>query len=341
MATEDRQESFNIIERIFREGHRFNFFQAVYLLEKIYKNAAPPGETGPLEKEIIRFLPNPGLGFPPTDICQIQKEQDDKGRETIKMILSFMGLYGVASPLPKFISELIAKQEEETHPLQAFLDIFNHRLYSLFYRSWKKYRYYLQFVSGGEDRFSQYMLSLLGLGTRALSDLVGVPPTRLIAYSGVIGHRVHSSEGLRGLLSDYLGGIEVTILEFMPRWVSIPEQISLGSKSPDNRDVQAKLGENIVIGKNILDHSSKFRVVLGPLNLDDYRRFLPDGADVQALYRLIRFYTPAQLDFDVELRLKKEEAPKFKLGSELAQLGRTSWLGEPQEDVPIVIVPNR
>lgn len=333
MATENRQEPSNIIERIFREGHRFNFFQAVYLLENMYRDAAPPGETGPLDKETIRFRPNTGLSFPPTDICQIRKEQADDGRETIKMILSFMGLYGVASPLPNFISELIATQDEETLPLQAFLDIFNHRLYSLFYRSWKKYRYYLQFSSEGNDRFSQYMLSLLGLGTRALSDLVGVPPTRLIAYSGVIGHRVHSSEGLRGLISDYFDGIEVNILEFMPRWVDIPEQICLGPKT--------RLGENVVIGKKILDCSSKFRVVLGPLSLDDYRRFLPDGTDVQALYRLIRFYTPAQLDFDVELRLKKEEVPPLQLGNELAQLGRISWLGEPQEDVAIVIAPNR
>jgi type VI secretion system protein ImpH len=252
------------------------------------------------------------------------------------MILAFMGLYGVASPLPNYISELIATQEEETLPLQAFLDIFNHRFYSLFYRSWKKYRYYLQFESEGKDRFSQYMLSLLGLGTRVLSDKIGVPPTRLIAYSGIIGHRVHCAEGLRRLISDYFGGIEVNILEFMPRWVAIPEQISLGIRNSEFRS--ARLGENVVIGKKILDCSSKFRVALGPLSLKEYLRFLPDGVDTQALYRLIRFYATEQLDFDVELRLKTKEVPPLQLGSELAQLGRTIWLGEPQGDVVSVVV---
>jgi type VI secretion system protein ImpH len=335
MATEKRQESSNIIERLFREGHRFNFFQAVYLLEKMYQDIAPPGKTGPLDKEIIRFRPHPSLSFPPTDILKIQRENDADGREIIRMSLYFMGLYGVASPLPNFISELIATQEEETLPLQAFLDIFNHRIYSLFYRSWKKYRYYLQFEDEGKDEFSHYMLSLLGLGTRALADLVGVPPTRLIAYSGIIGHRVHSSEGLRGLLSDYLGGIEVNILEFMPRWVNISERICLGSKE---EGVKMRLGENVVIGEKILDCSSKFRVALGPLSLKEYLRFLPDGVDTQALYRLIRFYATEQLDFDVELRLKTKEVPPLQLGSELAQLGRTIWLGEPQGDVVSVVV---
>lgn len=353
MAHENRQEPSGIIEDLFQEGHRFNFFQAVYLLENMHKDSPPPGETGPLDREIIRFRPNPGLGFPATDICQIESacpEQSeglpsnevkgtDGGQETINMMLSFMGLYGVASPLPNFISELIARNEEETLPLKAFLDIFNHRLYSLFYRSWKKYRYYLQFEREGEDRFSQYMLSLIGLGTRSLSNLVGVPPTRLIAYSGTIGNRVHCPEGLRGLLSNYFAGIKrntdlrsedvkVSILEFIPRWVTIPEPIHLGSKG---RKTQAQLSENVVIGKKILDCSSKFRVALGPLSLNDYRRFLPDGADALALCRLIRFYAPAQLDFDVELRLRKEEVPPLQLGSELAQLGRSSWLGKPRE----------
>ena len=142
------------------------------------------------------------------------------------------------------------------------------------------------------------------------------------------------------MLSDYFGGIKVKILEFMPRWAPIPEQISLRSKSPENRDVQARLGENIVIGKKILDCSSKFRVVLGPLTLYDYRRFLPDGTDVQALYRLIRFYAPTQFDFDVELQLRKEEVPPLQLGNELAQLRRTSWLGIPQKDVSVVVAHN-
>jgi predicted component of type VI protein secretion system len=64
------------------------------------------------------------------------------------------------------------------------------------------------------------------------------------------------------------------------------------------------------------------------------------GDDSQALNRLIRLYAPDQLDFDVELRLKKDELPPLQLGNELAQLGRISWLGTPQEDVSVVVAPN-
>ena len=232
MAMEIRQDLSAIIKRLFDEGYRFDFFQAVSLLEKLYCDSPSPGEVGPLNEEKIRFRPHPGMGFPPTDICQIQRVQDRHGAEKVEMVLSFMGLYGSASPLPNHINQLIATDEDGTLPLRAFLDIFNHRFYSLFYRSWKKYRYHLQFTSEGADAFSQYMLSLLGLGTPKLADLVGVPSTRLIAYAGIIGHRVHCKEGLRGLLSDYFDNVLVDIQEFIPRWVTMPEQTCLGSPQP-------------------------------------------------------------------------------------------------------------
>ncbi len=105
-----------------------------------------------------------------------------------------------------------------------FLDIFDHRVYSLYYRSWKKYRYHLQFEAAGEDDLSQYMLSLIGLGTPALQELVGVEVSRLISYAGILGQRNRCAVGLQQMLSDYFYGIDARIIQFMPRWVNVPEQ---------------------------------------------------------------------------------------------------------------------
>ena len=52
---------------------------------------------------------------------------------------------------------------------QRFLDIFNHRLISLFYRAWEKYRFAIAYERGGQRRpFSQYLYCLIGLGTPGL-----------------------------------------------------------------------------------------------------------------------------------------------------------------------------
>lgn len=347
------KESSSVVDRLFREGYRFNFFQAVYLLEKLYQDAAGPGEEGPLSQESIRFQASSRLSFPPGDVYSIEKRdgkyiQGVTGRsEIVRMILSFMGLYGVDSPLPSYFSAIIAglsdKEESDykdgesgIRALRHFLDIFDHRIYSLFYRSWKKYRYYLQFEEGANDKFSQYMLSLLGLGTPALQDLVGVESSRLIAYTGIIGQQVHCAAGLRGLLFDYFDGIGVRIIEFMPRWVAVPERYRprLGI---DHSGTKACLSENVIIGGKVRDFSGKFRVALGPLNLEKFLRFIPGGADSQEFYRLVRFYAPDQLSFDVELLLRKEEVPPLQLGTGLAQLGWTSWLGKPRENVVSIV----
>ena len=350
------KESTPIIDKLFQKGYRFNFFQAVYLLDKLHQSSASPGEEGPLSEELIRFRASSKLSFPPVDVYSIERKdgkpiQDITGRpEIVRIVLSFMGLYGVHSPLPSYFSEVIAlvdDRDDEHEPdyvagdmgiraLRRFLDIFDHRMYSLFYRAWKKYRYHLQFRERARDSMSQCMLSLLGLGTPALQDLVGVEASRLIAYTGIIGQKVHCAAGLRGLLSDYFGGIGVDITEFIPRWVVISEQYRprLGL---DHSGTKARLGETVTIGERIRDLSGKFRIALGPLNLERFRRFLPGGTDSQELCDLVRFYAPDQLSFDIRLILRKEEVPPLRLGAGLAQLGWTSWLGRPHENIVSIV----
>lgn len=342
-----------LIDKLFREGYRFSFFEAVYILEKLYKDSAPPGEEGPLSREAIRFHASSELSFPAADIRRIDKRSDRyaqmiTGRsEIVQMVLSFMGLYGVNSPLPPHFSEIIVTIDEN-HPeedddnesgiraLRRFLDILDHRIYSLFYRSWKKYRYYLQFENDARDRFSHHMLSLFGLGSPALRDLAGVAADRLIAYSGILGQQTRCAASLENMLSSYFGGISVKVMEFMPRWVNFPRE-SQPRLGTEHNGVKARLDENVTIGEGVLDLSSKFRIALGPLSLEVFRRFLPGETDFQVLYHLVGLYSPGQLLFDLKLLISKEEAPPLQLGSESEQLGLTSWLDKPVENVTSVV----
>ncbi len=51
----DAKASSPVIDRLFKAGYRFDFFQAVHLLEQLYPDAARPGEDQPLSQEPIRF----------------------------------------------------------------------------------------------------------------------------------------------------------------------------------------------------------------------------------------------------------------------------------------------
>ena len=115
--------------------------------------------------------------FPPSDIKGIKEN-----RGVFELTLTFMGLVGVSSPLPLYFSEYIARYEDNSQPLVDFLNIFNHRCYSLFYRAWKKYRFLTSFSLREQGPLSRRIALLAGLDPARLSD-----PSygRLLSYTGI------------------------------------------------------------------------------------------------------------------------------------------------------------
>ena len=174
----------DLIQRLQNEAHDFNFFQAVSLLEE--KIAAETNKD-PLNSGKIRFVPDPSIVFPPNDITSITEK---KGVFTF--LLPFMGLVGVSSPLPIYFSEYISRYPDNSGPLYDFITIFNHRLYTLFYKAWKKYHFMRSFTGTGTDQFSQQMASLAGLD----KDSLDPERLRLIAYCAILSSN-RSATGLK------------------------------------------------------------------------------------------------------------------------------------------------
>ncbi len=182
------------LNRLFlKEGNELNFFQAVYLLEKLYLANGRIGTGDDMKSEPVRFETMNSLGFPPGELSGVLppqsfrsqaeelenplhkesnappaekmpplKELVQLGDGPLRMVLTFMGLYGVSSPLPSYFVDPITLKKIEYFELKKFLDIFSHRLYSLFYRSWKKYRHQVQFNPNGPDDYTLRLLALTG-----------------------------------------------------------------------------------------------------------------------------------------------------------------------------------
>ena len=55
MATPSRRPDPPLSEELFDEPYRFDFFQAVRLLERLGPDAAPVGRDGPPAREVVRF----------------------------------------------------------------------------------------------------------------------------------------------------------------------------------------------------------------------------------------------------------------------------------------------
>ena len=66
MATESGRTSNSLADVLFEEPYRFEFFQAVRLLERIEPERRPVGRYSEPASEAVRFRTRVSLSFPPS-----------------------------------------------------------------------------------------------------------------------------------------------------------------------------------------------------------------------------------------------------------------------------------
>ncbi|MBV8809539.1 MAG: type VI secretion system baseplate subunit TssG [Acidobacteriaceae bacterium] len=309
-------------DRLFAEPYSFEFFQAVRLLRRFYPNRSSVGHFQTPRSEIVRFGVHPSLAFPASQIQELEQRQDGPPL----MRVNFMGAVGPLGVLPLYYTELVADRMIARDPaLRDFLDIFHHRLISLFYRAWQKYHFPVAFEQGEGDKFSHYLLDIVGLGTPGLQDRQRFPDQALVFYGGLLAQQPRSAEGLQLLLTDYFG-VKVQIEQFLGAWyrLDMDAQCALD----DEPSAASQLGFGATVGDEVWDQQSRVRVVLGPLRLNHYLSFLPTGESYSRLRQIVRFFAGDELDFEVQLILASEDVPELELGGSgeaKPQLGWVSW----------------
>jgi type VI secretion system protein ImpH len=303
----------DIKSHLVKDGHSFNFFQAISLLEEFFTKK--DSLHNPLESGQIRLTPSASLVFPPNDIARIREQKD-----FMEIMLTFMGLVGVSSPLPLYFTEYIARHEDNGIALRDFLAIFNHRMYTLFYRAWKKYRFTSIATNGQQNPILSRIAACAGINPSLLSDPFY---TKILSYSGCFSGKTRSKEALRCIVSDFFDAIPVTIKEWQPRYTEILNPPRLG--------IDSCLGTNAIAGTTKWDISGKFRVSLGPLAREQFETFLPATDNIKSLKKLITFFINEPLDYDIEVKLESSELVPVILGQNNTRLGETSSLGTSQE----------
>ncbi len=324
MATENGRADTPLVRTLFDEPYRFEFFQAVRLLERVLPDRAPVARTQDPEQEVVRFRTRVSLEFPSSEIHEIERvTRPDDGDARPEMTVSFMGLTGPLGVLPHAYTELlIDRTRHRDSALWEFLDLFNHRMISLFYRAWEKYRFPVAYERGDADRFTAHLFSVVGLGTRGVRGNLGFDDQAPVFYGGLVGQQPHSAVAMEAILRDYFG-VEARIDQFFGQWLALDEECLTRLGSANNR-----LGLDTVAGSRVWDVQGKFRVKFGPLTLNAFRQFLPVGTAFKPAAKLARLLAGQEFDFDVQLTLRADEVPDCQLGAGDKQpmLGWTSWL---------------
>lgn len=328
MATSGRTKNSRVGESSLEEIMRkdpcsFEFFQAVTLLQRLREDGQPVGRFSNPEDEAVHFHVTNHLAFPASQIQSIAWPEDELPRMTV----NFMGLTGPLGVLPYCYSELILERiREKDSGLQDFFDIFNHRMISFFHRAWEKYRFPVTYLLGDEDHFTQRLLDLLGLGTPGLQDRQAMPDEALLHYLGLLGLQSRSAVALEQILADYFE-VPVEVEQFVGAWYRLDPASQSQVEDGDTEGEQ--LGVGVVVGDEVWDQQSRVRVKLGPMSLERYRDFLPEGSAYEPLRAFTRFFGNDEFDFEIELILKREDVPACSVGSEgqtAPQLGWVTWL---------------
>lgn len=340
MAAADGRESADLSARLAETPFRFDFFQAVRLLELLAREraghdhrhpSAPVGQDGAPRHEHVRFRAQPTLGFPAAPLSQVREPADDgQPPGPVEAVVTFLGLTGPQGTLPQHYTTLLLRRiRDRDYALRDFLDLFNHRAVSLFYRAWEKYRLPWTYERARRDQttdpITQILFCLTGFGTAGLRGRGRVADEALLFYAGYLAHYPRSAAALEALLADYFD-LPVAVEQAQGQWLTLDDRDCSCLPGPgEPAGCNNDLGVSVFLGESVWDVQSKFRVRVGPLRYAQFRRFMPDGDALAVLCQLARTYAGPDLDFDVLPVLLPTEAPRCRLGGDEAAASRLAW----------------
>ena len=338
MADQDRAAStdLNFKDHLRDAPFKFDFFAAIRRLALLHPELQPVGKSVRPEDDPVLLSQEPFLKFAPASLSKfIPADQNDPdGTELLdRLVIYCLGLFGPDGPLPLHITEFVLDRLQHHHDptLARFVDLLQHRILTLFYRAWAEAQPTVQHDRPESDRFADYVGSLFGIGTRSFHDRDHVPDGTKRYYSGILSCQTRNPDGLAAMLNGFFFPHSVKqaeppsikVQEFVFHWMEIPDSCLTQLRG---RRENGLLGQGATLGRRVLDAQSKFRLVIGPLSYDEFQQFLPGGRSLPKLIDFVRNYVGEELDWDIQLVLKKEERPQLQLGKSSA-LRRNSWLG--------------
>lgn len=334
MAAPRRRNPGPVIDRLRRDPQHFALLQAVRLLEMSMPGAVPVGEGFDPRREAVRLRGSLQQSFPASDVAGLEPGQ---GGEPPALVSAFLGLGGAFGPLPPPLSELgLERQRRGDTGIRDFLDLFNHRLLSLFVRAKRAHRPALQPGRPEDTRFATLLWALLGLATPGLrQSLARTPRARLggqdralLACAGLLNQRPVSAHAVERALA-YALAVPVRVVPFVGRWLRLDDDQTTRLGPAGGRNTA--LGGGAVLGSRVWDQSAAIRVELGPLTLRQMLRLLPQSSGWRALNALLAHALGGSVEVEARLHLPPRQVPVSRLSAlhpnRSARLGWTSWLG--------------
>lgn len=312
------------------QSARMDFFQVLRLIENARPDLPRIGESLRPRDDAVRFGQYPALIF---HASMLERFTRADGDARARLAVNFFGLLGANGPMPVHITEYVRDRLRHggDATMLAFLDVFHHRMLSLFYRARAVAEPVISLDRAGSgveaDRFSTFVGSLFGIGAPALRERDAIGDFAKLHFAGLLANRARPASGLVSILRAYFK-LPLHLEQFVGHWMRLPSASCSRIGRQDNGN---RLGATLMLGRGVWDCQHKFRIVIGPLGYRDYCRFMPGGESLQRLLAWVRSYVGLTLEWDVRLILRKEERPPLRLGG-ATRIGCSSWLASAPAD---------
>lgn len=307
MATKIRQQtnSVALLQHIEQQAVQFSFLQIVRLLQRYSKT--------------IGFKMNPSLAMPVAEIAALNITVDDSQQQQYQLLVNFLGLIGHDGIMPQHYKQLVLDRlQAKDDSLYEFLNIFHQHLLRLYYEILTAKRFYINYEKNHYDK-----------SVAVLSGVVGQNVSRqpsLLHYAGLFAQQARSGQGLQQFISNYFQ-VPVTVYHYQPKWFLLPksQQTKISYAKPNMN----QLGATALLGKHAWQVQNQFTMTIGPLNLEQYQQYLPDGEYYQNLTQEIKNYVGLEHDFTVQLQLQNNQIPTCEIRYQKPlKLGWTTWISQ-------------
>ncbi|MYM41255.1 type VI secretion system baseplate subunit TssG [Duganella qianjiadongensis] len=310
MSSTQRLPEHTVIARLVSAPYRFEFVQAVRLLDGWLGHS----DTDRLSS-CIRFRSRTRLGFATSQIDAIELEyaaatSTDAGqRPRITLTPTLPSLFGSTGELPYAASYRLM----ETHSrgrmesTQAFYDMLFHRSIELHYIASNRSRIFRSITAQGKPALLPVLMALTGVpaGSRQPG---GIPDAAIASYAALLQRPVTSVTTLAPALADYLS-LPVEIIQFLPDYYQLGEEerVQLGKRNH-------RLGRTLILGRRIPNFQRRIRLSIGPLKRQQYDPLLPEREGWRALKSFISLFKLSSLQLEVLLFLAQGETRQSRLG---------------------------
>jgi type VI secretion system protein ImpH len=321
--------------------YRHEFLHVMRQVDAHHRDKPRLGTARRPVDEPVRLGQAAELSFAPSELSAVSL-QDRSGKPRIEV--RFFGLFGPNGPLPLHLTAYARERRmhKADETFGRFADLFHHRLLLLFYRAWAQAQPTASLDRPDEDRFADYVGSLIGVGGSAWRQRDAAPDHARLAFTGLLTRQTRHADGLALLLSGYLG-MGVRVEQFVGRWMPLPasERTRIGRRAASRRQSTSQLGVSAVLGRAVFDRQHHFRIHIGPLSLAAFESLLPTGQALPAVQALIKHYVGLEYGWDLRLALDRPQVPACRPGR-CGRLGWTTWLGSPPAGTPAALnlVPN-